>query len=134
MSSKSILEVRLSSFESKVSSSHTRRWELEWQLASRNLELNTATVELESTKRHLRLAEDAVSLLPEQVQNQVPQLREVDATVLGAKVALIAAESSVQLLTASESVMCGEAGQVSRGVGELGDKVGKMRQELSGKV
>lgn len=54
MSRASLLEVCVVALQWTYSSSFTAIGELESQLASKNLELNAATVELESTERRLR--------------------------------------------------------------------------------
>lgn len=64
-----VLEGRIGALKSPLSSNNTHIGELESQLASKSLEFDTATAELESTQCRLRLTEDAASLMQEQVQN-----------------------------------------------------------------
>lgn len=63
MSRSSILEGRIRTLESTLSPNITRIGELKWPLASKTSELDVATAELKSTRRRLRFAEYADSLL-----------------------------------------------------------------------
>lgn len=59
----------------------------------------------------VRFAEDVVSLIQEQGQNQGPQLGQVEAACIVAEAPWAAAESSVLLLTSSISPLRDEVGQ-----------------------
>lgn len=71
-------------------------------LASKNSEFDAGLVELESTERRFRVAEDAFWLMLEQFLRQGPQLREVEAASFAAKAAQAAAKPKIQSLIASE--------------------------------
>lgn len=70
MTKKSILEVRIGGLESILSCNHMHIGELEPELASRSLELDAATKELEPTKIRSRFAKNAVSHMHVQGQSQ----------------------------------------------------------------
>lgn len=61
--------------------------------------LDTATADLEATESLLRFAKYVRIFMLEQVQDQGPQLRKVEATRVAAKVAQAAAEPNAQLHT-----------------------------------
>lgn len=74
MSLASILEVPLGALESIFLSNISCIGELESHLVSKNSGFDAARAELESTDRCVNLAEDAVSLMLEQLQRPGPPL------------------------------------------------------------
>lgn len=80
---------------------------------SKKLEFDAATAKLKSTKRPLRFAKDAVGLTREQVQKQAPPLPQVRAPRFSTEEAWAAAEFNFQSLTALESALQGEVGQLT---------------------
>lgn len=70
----------------------------------------------------------------EQVQSQGPQRREAEAARNAVEVEWAAAESNVQLVTASESALRDEVAKLTRPARELGDQVARMREECDHKV
>lgn len=102
MSWASILGVQVFPIKCAPSSNNSRIREVESRFASKNLELDVATAELESMECRLRFPEDAVSFMLERVQDQRPQILKVEPSSVAAQVARAAAESNVQSLTASE--------------------------------
>lgn len=84
MSSASILEGHVGALKSNFSSNNTRIKKLKSHPASKTLELNAATAELESTEHHGFFPEDAAIFMPEQVQSQDPQLSKVEAALVAA--------------------------------------------------
>lgn len=125
----SILQVLFGALESTLSDSSLRVWELQLQLVSKNSEFEAAASELESTERHLRLAENVVRLRWEQVPSEGCQHLEVEEANVAAKLARLAAGSNVQWHTALQSVLQWEAAQLARRLGKLGDEVARLRQE-----
>lgn len=94
------MKVRIGSLESKLSSGDTGIGKLDLQIASINSELDEAKAEPELTKRRLCFAEDAASLIWEQVQTQETHLRQLEATCVAAEVGPATVESSFQSRTA----------------------------------
>lgn len=129
MTRPSLLRVRVSALHSTLSSNNNEFGELESQIASKNSDSNAPEAEVELPERRIRFAEDAASLVRKHTQTKGPQLCEVEASCVVAEVAQGAAESSFQLINASESAFKQEVPQLSRGVGKLGDEVAKIRQE-----
>lgn len=72
--------------------------------------------------------------MQDQVQNQGPRLRAVEAECVAVEVAWAAAEFSGQSLTALKSSLQGEVGQLTRNKTEPGDEVGRMRRECECEV
>lgn len=104
MDRKSMLEVRIGALEPTLSSKNTRIEALETQLTSKNSESVAATAELESKERCLRFAENAVSLMREEVSNIAPHLQKMELARLVSESARASAESDVQSLTTSERI------------------------------
>lgn len=69
-----------------MSFSNARIGELESQLSSKISKFDETAARLVSTKLRLRIAEDAVSLMLEQVESQEPQICEAEAACVAAKV------------------------------------------------
>lgn len=113
------LGVRGGAIESTLLSNDRHFRELQSQLVLKNQEIDEATAELESTKRCLRFADDAVSLMPQHAQGQGTQLRMVETARVDVEAALAAAGYNIPLLSASESVLQGEIGQLARVHGRL---------------
>lgn len=114
MSRAFILEVRARALKSKLSSNYKLIGALEAQLASKNLEPDAATAELDSTKCYIGFAHGAASLMQEQGQNQRPRLSEGEAQRVAAETALATAESNGQPLTSSESALRVEEAQLTQ--------------------
>lgn len=91
-------------------------------------------MELESAKRHLRNAEDSVSLMPENVQSPVPHLREVAAVHEAFEAAWAAEEPKFLSQSRSESGLPGDITNVPQCVGQLGDNLARLCQKCDGKV
>lgn len=66
--------------------------------------------------------------------NQGPQARAEEAVRVAAEVSPAPEESNFQSLTASESVLRGQIGKLTRLVRELRDKVARMPQERDNNV
>lgn len=88
-------------------------------------------VGLESTNRHLGLAEDDVNLMRENGHIQGPQLCKLKAARVAAEESRRSPESSVQLLIVSDSAWQGKVTQLSRRVEDIGEEVVRMRQECN---
>lgn len=106
-----IAKICIGALESTLSSKNTRIGEPQSQPASKALELDAATAELEATEHHLRFAEGAGYRRRKQAQSHGLQLCEVGEASVAAKAVWAAAESNVQSLFASESVFWAKVGQ-----------------------
>lgn len=95
----SIQEVRVGAPDSTLSSSSTHVRNLDSPIASNNSDFDSSVGELFSTKHRLGLAEDAISLMDEQVQSQGPWLHKVEAPHVAAKAMQGAVESNAQSST-----------------------------------
>lgn len=72
--------------------------------------------------------------MQEQHQSQGPHLGELEAAFVAANETQAVAESNVQSITASESALHGENGQITRCVKEREVELSKMRQKNHHKV
>lgn len=106
-----ILEVHVGALESSLLCSNMRIGELESQLGSESSMFEAAAAKLESIKRHGNLAEDAASLVQEQVLSQRAQLCREGVTRVAAKVAQAAAKASVRSATALKLALQDELAQ-----------------------
>lgn len=82
--------MRVGAFESKLSSSNTNVRELKSQLALKNSEVDVPATEFGPTDHRCRFAENATSLMPEDMQIKGTQLCEVEVAHLAAEVARMA--------------------------------------------
>lgn len=85
--------------------------ELELLLESKNSEFDAATVKLGSTVQRLCFARDAASLMSNQAQSEGATFCEIAAAHVAAEAAWEAAETNVQLLTASDLAVPSEGWQ-----------------------
>lgn len=87
MSKPSLVEVHVCALDSTSSSSDKLIEKLESQIASKKLELDVDTAEVEPTMHRLGFAEDAVSFILEQDQSQRHNIFKVKAAHVEAKAA-----------------------------------------------
>lgn len=104
-----ILKGHVSALESTLLSSSRCIGELELKGPVNNSEFDGDAAELGSTERFLRFAENANRLMWEKGRNQSPDLNKMESAPVATKVAEMAVESIVPLLTAPNSALRGKA-------------------------